>query len=124
MPEIIKVPTFNDSRGSLTVIEKVLPFEIKRVYYIYDCSNLPRGGHRHKKTVQALVCVKGSCTIDWNDGLKKGSVSLSSPDTLLLLLPEDYHTMHSFSKDAILFVFASEYFNQNDYISEGYDDIL
>jgi hypothetical protein len=120
MPKIIHVPTHKDSRGSLSVIEKLLPFEIKRVYYIYDCSNLPRGGHRHKKNIQALVCVRGSCTIDWNNGIKKGTILLSQPDTLLLLMPEDYHTMHDFSPGAVLLVLASEYFDSDDYIDTGY----
>jgi dTDP-4-dehydrorhamnose 3,5-epimerase-like enzyme len=120
MPEIITLPTYKDSRGSLTIIEKLLPFEIKRIYYIYDCSNLPRGGHRHKKNIQGLVCAKGSCTIDWNNGIEKGSIALSKPDTLLLLLPEDYHIMHDFSTDAVLLVLASEYFDPDDYIDEGY----
>jgi dTDP-4-dehydrorhamnose 3,5-epimerase-like enzyme len=120
MPKIIQVPTHKDSRGSLSVIEKLLPFEIKRVYYIYDCSNLPRGGHRHKKNIQALICVKGSCTIDWSNGIEKGTVLLSQPDTLLLLMPEDYHTMYNFSIDTVLLVLASEYFDSDDYINEAY----
>jgi hypothetical protein len=120
MPKIIQVPTHKDSRGSLSVIEELLPFEIKRVYYIYDCSNLPRGGHRHKKTIQALICVKGYCTIDWNNGAESGIILLSQPDTLLLLQPEDYHTMHDFSSDAVLLVLASEHFDSNDYIEVDY----
>jgi dTDP-4-dehydrorhamnose 3,5-epimerase-like enzyme len=120
MPKIINIPTFKDNRGSLTVLEKLLPFEIKRIYYIYDCSDQTRGGHRHKKTIQALVCVKGSCIIDWNNGKEKDSVLLSSPDTLLLLMPEDYHIMRNFSADAVLLVIASEYFDKTDYIEENY----
>jgi hypothetical protein len=120
MPRIIQVPTYKDSRGSLAVVEKLLPFEIKRLYYIYDCSNLPRGGHRHKKNMQALVCVKGSCIIDWNNGIEQGTMLLSRPDALLLLMPEDYHTMHDFSPDAVLLVLASEYFDSDDYIDEDY----
>jgi dTDP-4-dehydrorhamnose 3,5-epimerase-like enzyme len=120
MPKIINIPTHKDSRGSLSVIEKLLPFEIRRVYYIYDCSNLPRGGHRHKKTIQGLVCVKGSCTIDWNNGVEKGTVLLSQPNTLLLVMPEDYHVMYNFSIDAVLLVLASEYFDLDDYIDEDY----
>jgi dTDP-4-dehydrorhamnose 3,5-epimerase-like enzyme len=122
MPENIKLPTHIDPRGSLTVIEKQLPFEIKRVYYIYNCADVERGGHRHKRTVQALVCVHGSCTIDWDNGKQSGSIDLSSPDHLLVLLPEDYHIMRNFSDDAVLLVLASEYFDNDDYIDEGYHD--
>jgi len=118
--QIIKLPTYKDNRGSLTVLEKVLPFEIKRVYYIYDCSGSDRGGHRHKKTIQALICIKGACIIDCNDGKEKKSVNLNEPDMVLILMPEDYHTMHSFTPDAILLVLASEYFDIDDYLDEEY----
>jgi dTDP-4-dehydrorhamnose 3,5-epimerase-like enzyme len=114
------LPTFRDDRGCLTVLEKLLPFEIKRLYYIYNCTDLERGGHRHKKTHQALICVTGSCIVDWNNGQQKDSVLLTEPDTVLLLMPEDYHTMRNFSPDAILVVLASEYFDKDDYIDEDY----
>ena len=70
MAHIIELPTFGDDRGNLTVVEKVLPFEIKRFYYIYDVSS-QRGGHRHKKTIQALISLGGSCEIYVNDGKKR-----------------------------------------------------
>lgn len=120
MPQLINIPTFKDSRGDLTVIEKILPFEIKRVYYIYNCTDAERGGHRHKKTIQALICLNGSCTIECNNNKVKNMFILSEPDKLLLLMPEDYHTMNNFSKDAILLVLASEYYNADDYINENY----
>ena len=120
MPQIIKLPTHIDERGCLTVLEKVLPFEIKRVYYIYNCTDQKRGGHRHKKTIQALICVKGSCTIEFCNINNLDSVLLNKPDIVLILKPEDYHIMHSFSKDAVLLVLASEYYNPDDYIYEYY----
>ena len=120
MSQIIKLPTHTDTRGSLTVLEKVLPFEIKRIYYIYNCLDSKRGGHRHKKTCQALICVNGSCVIDCDNGKKKEAYILDKPDHVLLVSPEDYHTMHSFSPDAILLVLASEYFDPNDYIDVDY----
>ena len=120
MPQLIKLPTFKDTRGNLTVIEKILPFEVKRVYYIYNCTNEERGGHRHKKTIQALICLKGSCIIDCNDSIQKKSFVLKSPDTALIIMPEDYHTMHTFTNDAVLLVLASEYYDISDYINEDY----
>jgi len=120
VPKTLKLPTFADNRGSLTVLEKVLPFEIKRVYYIYNCSNSDRGGHRHKKNIQALICVKGSCVIDCNNGIEKTTVFLNEPDKVLILMPEDYHVMHSFASDTVLLVIASEYFDADDYIDEDY----
>jgi dTDP-4-dehydrorhamnose 3,5-epimerase-like enzyme len=120
MSKILKLPTHTDNRGSLTVLEKLLPFEIKRVYYMYNCSDSERGGHRHKKTIQALICVKGSCVINCNNGAERKTVVLDKPDIALVLMPEDYHTMYNFSKDAVLLVLASEYFDADDYIDEDY----
>ena len=60
MASIIDLKTFTDKRGNLTVIEKVIPFEIERVFYIYGVDDSVRGGHRHHKTIQAAICIKGS----------------------------------------------------------------
>src|ERR1035437_6163526 len=122
MAKLIDLKTFTDKRGNLTVIEKVIPFDIKRIFYIYGVDESIRGGHRHKKTIQAAICLKGSCTISNNDNFKKEAFVLDSPDKCLILEPKDWHQMHSFSKDAILMVLASEYFDQNDYIFEKYND--
>lgn len=118
--KIMELPTYRDSRGSLTVLEKILPFEIKRVYYIYGCAAGDRGGHRHKKNIQALICVKGSCVIDCDNGQAKETVLLDKPDKVLLLQPEDWHAMRDFTPDAVLLVLASEYFDADDYIDEAY----
>ncbi|GBR75520.1 protein cupin-like super family [Candidatus Termititenax persephonae] len=120
MPKLISLPTYRDGRGSLTVVEKILPFEIKRIYYIYNCADLPRGGHRHKKAIQALICLKGSCAVDWNNGQAKGTVDLNQPDQVLIVLPEDYHVMRDFTPEAVLLVISSEYFAAEDYIDEDY----
>lgn len=119
MAYIIDLPTFKDERGGLTVIEKLLPFEIKRFYCIYDVTQ-KRGGHRHKKTIQALICLGGSCEVYVNDGLKKEIFLLDRPSKCLLLKPEDWHTMDKFTKGSTLLVFASEFYNKDDYISEEY----
>jgi hypothetical protein len=121
MASIIDLKTFTDARGNLTVIEKVLPFDIKRVFYIYGVDNSVRGGHRHKQTIQAAICIKGSCRIFTDDGNREYVFDLNSPHKCLLLEPADWHKMYDFSRDAILMVFASAYFDVNDYIYEGYD---
>ena len=115
MPQLINLHTISDHRGSLTVIEKVLPFDIKRVYYIYDVLG-SRGGHRHKKTVQALVCLNGSCDICMTVGTERSVVSLTHPSQLLILFPDDFHTMENFSTSSVLLVMASELFDPDDYI--------
>ena len=61
MAELIDLKTYTDRRGNLTVIEKVIPFDIKRIFYIYGVDDSVRGGHRHHKTVQAAICLQGHC---------------------------------------------------------------
>ena len=122
MAYIIDLKTFTDKRGNLTVIEKVLPFVIKRVFYIYGVDDSIRGGHRHHKTVQGAICIKGECKIFNNNGQHKEVYNLDKPSTCLILEPQDWHQMYDFSKDAILMVLASENFDENDYIYQKYDD--
>ncbi len=120
MAKLIDLTTFSDSRGNLTVIEKILPFDIKRIFYIYGVDDSARGGHRHHTLYQAAICIKGSCVISNNDGVKKETFVLDKPSRCLLLEPKDWHQMHDFTPDAILMVLASEYFDPGDYIFENY----
>lgn len=121
MAHLIDLQTFTDKRGNLTVIEKVVPFDIKRIFYIYGVDESKRGGHRHHKTIQAAVCIKGACTIYNNNGNKEEVFVLNKPNKCLLINPVDWHTMYDFSEDAILMVLASEYFDEHDYIFEPYN---
>lgn len=102
------------------MIEKVLPFEIKRIFYIYGTDQKERGGHRHKSTIQAAICLRGDCKVRNHDGKSEQVFHLDSPDKCLILQPADYHSMYDFSKDAMLMVLASTYFDKGDYIFEGY----
>ena len=122
MARIIDLKTFTDARGNLTVIEKVLPFDIKRVFYIYGVDDSIRGYHRHKKTIQAAIALQGKCRITSHSGisLPVEKFIMDSPSKCLIIHPEDYHWMDLFSKDCILMVFASEYFDANDYLYEPY----
>ena len=123
MAELIRLNTFTDSKGSLNVleVEKDIPFNIKRIFYIFNVEKkIIRGGHRHRKNIQALICVKGSCEIFVNDASQKNVFMLNSPDKCLILNPEDWHTMYNFSADAVLLVLASEHYDVNDYIDEEY----
>lgn len=121
MAYIIDLKTYTDERGNLTVIENVLPFDIKRVFYIYGVDNSVRGGHRHHYTIQAAVCIKGECKIYNNNGCEEHVFHLDKPSKCVILMPEDWHSMFEFSEDAILMVLASENFNEKDYIFEKYD---
>jgi len=121
MANLIDLETHTDKRGNLTVIEKVLPFNIKRIFYIYRVDDSIRGGHRHHKTIQAAICIQGSCIINSNNGSENQFFLLDSPSKCLIIQPEDWHTMHNFTKDAILMVLASENYEYNDYIFESYE---
>jgi len=121
MSELIDLKTYTDVRGNLTVIEKVIPFNILRIFYIYGVDDSIRGGHRHFKTIQAAICIQGSCTIHCDNGKRVTEFILDSPHKCLILAPVDWHAMSNFSDDAILMVLASEYFDQKDYIYEPYN---
>ena len=120
MAELIDLVTFTDPRGNLTVIEKVLPFTIQRVFFIYGVDSSERGGHRHKTTVQAAICIKGSCRIYCNNGEKESYYHLTNPAKCVVLDPIDWHVMDQFTPDAILMIFASTYYFDQDYIFEPY----
>ena len=120
MAKIINLTTYTDNRGNLTVIEKIIPFDIKRIFYIYGVDDSKRGGHRHHETIQAAICLKGSCIISSNDGEKNEEFILDNPSKCLIIDTIDWHTMHNFTTDAILMVLASEFYNAKDYIYEPY----
>jgi dTDP-4-dehydrorhamnose 3,5-epimerase-like enzyme len=122
MAYIVDLKTFTDNRGNLTVIENILPFKIKRIFYIYGVDGSVRGGHRHHKTIQAAICIKGRCKIHYNDGVKDEIFFLKKPNQCLILEQKDWHEMFEFSKNAILMVLASENFRESDYIFEKYDN--
>lgn len=119
MPHIINLQEYKDKRGSLTVLEKLLPFQIKRVYFIQDV-NGRRGGHKHIITKQALICIKGECTIKVRKEKNFKNFKLNKSFKCLILEPDDWHEMYNFSKDSVLLVLASENYDVNDYI-DSYD---
>lgn len=122
MAKLLDLSTYADERGRLTVIEKVFPFAIKRVFYIYAVDTSVRGMHRHKKTRQAAVAIQGSCVI-YSVNAKDSPAEryqLDEPSKCLIIQPNDFHWMQDFTPDCILMVFASEYFDPSDYIYESY----
>lgn len=120
MAYLINLKTHSDRRGNLTVIEEQIPFDVKRVFYIYGVDDSVRGGHRHKTTVQAAICIHGNCIVSNNDGEKHEDFLLNHPSKCLILETKDWHTMHHFTPDAVLLVFASTKFDPADYIYEAY----
>ena len=117
--KIIEIPTFEDERGFLTVMENTLPFEIKRIYWIYEADEQIRGGHRHKITKQALVAVSGTVDLKIKDGNKETLYILDHPSKCLIVEPEDWHTMY-FKNNAVLMVFASHKYDKSDYVDSSY----
>jgi len=122
MATLIDLKTFTDRRGNLTVIEKIIPFDIKRIFYIYGVDNSIRGGHRHHHTIQAAICLQGNCRINNNNGHTKETFILDHPSKCLIINTEDWHIMDQFSENAILMVLASAHFDPNDYIYAPYND--
>ena len=122
MSKLFQLCTHVDNRGSLTVIEKILPFDIKRVYFIYGVDNSSRGQHRHIKTIQAAVCIQGFCSIFCQaSGIDKPiEYILDDANKCLLIEPKDFHWMCNFSNNCILLVLASEEYDKDDYIFENY----
>lgn len=115
-----------DDRGSLVALEsaKNIPFEIKRVYYIFDTkSDVVRGLHAHKDLLQVMVCLKGSCRVVLDNGSNKEQVVLDTPDKGLLLDSMMWREMHDFSENCVLLVLANEHYDESDYI-RNYDDFL
>lgn len=125
----IKMYTFEphgDERGQLVAIEafKDIPFEIKRVYYMYDTTaGVARGHHAHKQLEQILICVHGSCRILLDNGKEKETVVLDQPNTGLYISSDMWREMYDFSSDAVLMVLASSYYDESDYI-RNYDQFL
>ena len=117
MAYVLNLVTFSDDRGSLSVIEKILPFEIKRVYFIYNVIG-ERGGHKHKKTIQALIMLNGSCEVCVRNGNEIKSFTLDVSSKCLILEPDDWHTMDNFTNNSTLLVLASELYDKTDYIWE------
>ena len=115
--KILEIPTFEDERGFLTVMEDILPFKIERIYWIYGADEQTRGGHRHRITKQALVAVAGTVNLKINDGRKETLFVLDNPSKCIIVEPEDWHTMY-FKNNAVLLVFASHKYDKNDYIEK------
>ena len=117
---IINLPTFTDPRGSLTVMERSLPFTVVRSYWIYGADGQIRGGHRHTHTRQALVCMVGTVKMYMNDGIVADTIELNHPSQCLLVEPKDWHTM-AFGAGAVLLVMSSHAYDRSEYIDTPYE---
>ena len=123
--KLIDLPSLGDQRGGLVAIEsnQSIPFEIKRLYYIFNTTNQSRGFHAHIDLKQVAVCVKGSCRFILDNGHAREEVTLNSPTQGLYIEALTWREMHDFSEDCVLLVLASEHYDENDYIRD-YQDFL
>lgn len=116
----------SDERGKLVAVEalKNIPFEIKRVYYLYALNDFPRGFHAHKSLNQFMICVHGKVRVVLDDGREfKTEVTLDDPGKGVLIPPRIWHEMHDFSDDCVLVVFADNYYDESDYL-RNYSDFV
>ena len=120
--EIISIPKIIDEegRGKLSVIEKsIIPFEIKRVYYLYDVpSDAFRGGHAHKNLIQFMIALSGSFEVKIDDGSNNKKVMLNKPNQGLLIPSGIWREMDDFSAGSVCLVLASEFFDESDYFRD------
>tara|TARA_B100000287_G_scaffold330638_1_gene315335 strand:+ start:109 stop:528 length:420 start_codon:yes stop_codon:yes gene_type:complete len=120
--EIISIPKIIDEkgRGKLSVIEKsIVPFEIKRVYYLYDVpSDAFRGGHAHKDLYQFMIPLSGSFEVSIDDGFNSKKIMLNKPDQGLLIPSGIWREMDNFSAGSVCLVLASEVYDESDYFRD------
>lgn len=121
----IKFKIQGDERGNLIALEafKEIPFEMKRVYYIFGTqAGVRRGLHAHKKLSQVMICVSGSCKLILDNGYEREMVELNSSDEGLLILNEVvWREMFDFSPDCVLMVIASDFYDEKDYIRDYHE---
>jgi hypothetical protein len=124
--KILNLKKISDGRGNLTAIEslKDVPFEIKRIYYMYDIpEDKIRGEHAHKNLEQLILCLNGSFDIIIDNGVCKKKFSLNDPSYALYVPKMHWRILDNFSKNSICLVLASQEYNENDYYRD-YNDFL
>ncbi|WP_412971995.1 sugar 3,4-ketoisomerase [Glaciecola sp. MF2-115] len=124
--QMVDFKSCGDERGSLIALEQIknVPFDIKRVYYMFDTKEgVTRGFHAHKALKQVAIAVKGSCNFVLDNGKKRVNVKLDDPCKGLLIEEFIWREMNQFSPDCVLMVLASEYYDESDYVRD-YDEFL
>jgi hypothetical protein len=116
---ILPLKKIHNRAGNITIVEgnKNIPFEVKRIYYLYDIpGGEDRGGHAHKELRQVVVAASGSFNVLLDDGQNKKIVTLNRPDYGLMIVPGIWRELMEFSSGAICLVLASENYSEEDYI--------
>lgn len=124
--KLIQLPQVADPRGNLSIIEGgiAIPFDIRRVFYLYDVpGGSERGAHAHRSLFQFVVAMSGSFNVTLDDGTEEKSFHLNRSYYGLLISPMNWGRLHNFSSGAVAMVLASDHFNEADYIRD-YDKFL
>jgi dTDP-4-dehydrorhamnose 3,5-epimerase-like enzyme len=117
--ELVDLPTVHDPRGNLTIIEgsRQLPFEIRRVYYVYDVpGGSHRGGHAHRELEQFVIAMSGSFDVVLDDGAEQRRVTLNRSHYGLHIGPMIWRELDNFSSNSVCLVLASKYYDLDDYL--------
>ena len=123
---VLDLPKITDLRGNLTFVEgrNHIPFDIRRVYYLYDVpGGAERGGHAHKALHQLIIAIAGSFDIHLDDGVTKKTVHLNRSYHGLYVCPMIWREIDNFSSGAVCMVLASDYYDEADYY-RNYQDFL
>lgn len=113
---IIDIPTFTDERGAISVLDKELPFQIRRVFWLHHIADgKDRGEHALLDSTEIIVAVHGSFVVDLDDTMSKTSVLLDTPDKGLVIRPGIWFRTHSYKDDGVSLILAEEEYARNKY---------
>ncbi len=114
--ELIDIPTFTDERGAISVMDKELPFEVKRVFWLHHIAEgKDRGAHALLDSEEIMVAVHGSFVVDLDDTVNKTSILLDNPNKGLMIRPGIWFRTHSYQDDGVSLILASEEYARNKY---------
>jgi hypothetical protein len=122
--QVLPLHKIHNPAGNITIVEEIrnIPFNIRRIYYLYDIpGGENRGGHAHKELYQLIVAASGSFEVMLDDGVNKKIIRLNRPNYGLLVVPGIWRELFEFSSGSICMVLASHKYDENDYIREYYD---
>ncbi len=116
--KLIEIPKIINAKGNIGVVEKnTVPFEVKRVYYLFDIpSTAKRGGHSHKEQQELLIALSGSFEVIVKNGKESQRIALNKPDKGLLIGKNIWRELENFSSGAVCLVLASDVYDEDDYI--------